>query len=163
MTYTIVLVVTSLLLIPGLIMALVPGLPGLLSMLVIATLFGFIDHFTHLTLGNLGILAIVAAVAMLMDFFSGIVGAKWGGAHWTSIIYGIIGLILGSILIPVPIVGSLAGLFLGVLFSEWYRTASIKKANKAAVGSFAGSLVGMAGNIIAAVAFITLFIIFAWP
>lgn len=159
---SVIVSIFALLLIPGFIMALVPGLPGLLYMLVIATVFGFIDNFTHLTLGNLGILAIITTVAMLMDFFSGIVGAKWGGAHWSSIIYGMVGLVAGSILIPVPIVGSLAGLFLGVLFSEWYRTASIKKANKAAVGSFAGSLVGMAGNITAAVAFVTLFIIFAW-
>lgn len=163
MSYDILVVVFSLVLIPGLIMAIVPGLPGLLYMLVIALIFGFIDQFTHLTLGNFGILAAITAVAMLLDLFSGIIGAKWGGAHWTSIVYGLAGLIVGSLVIPVPIVGSLAGMFLGVLFSEWYRTANIKKANKAAVGSFAGSLVGMVGNSVAAVAFLTLFIVFAWP
>lgn len=158
-----VFILAILLLVPGLIMAIVPGLPGLLYMLVIALVFGLIDQFTHMTLGNFGILALITAVAMLLDLFSGIIGAKWGGAHWTSIIYGLAGLIIGSVVIPVPIVGSLAGMFLGVLFSEWYRTANIKKAHKAAVGSFAGSLVGMVGNGVAAVAFLTLFIVFAWP
>lgn len=144
-------------------MAIVPGLPGLLYMLIVALIFGLIDHFTHMTLGNFGILALITAVAMLLDLFSGIIGAKWGGAHWTSIIYGLAGLIIGSLVIPIPIVGSLAGMFLGVLFSEWYWTANIKKANKAAVGSFAGSIVGMIGNGVAAIAFLTLFLIFAWP
>lgn len=161
--FTTYLIIAIVLLIPGLVMAIVPGLPGLLYMLTIATVFGFVDGFTHLTLGNLGILAAITAVAMLLDLFSGIIGAKWGGARWSSVIYGMIGLIIGSLVIPVPIVGSLAGLFLGVLFAEWYHTANFKKANKAAIGSFAGSMVGMAGNAVAAVAFVTFFIIFSWP
>lgn len=160
---SVTLTIFVVLLLPGLVMAIVPGLPGLLYMLVIAVIFGLIDHFTHFTLGNLGILAAITAVAMLLDLFSGIIGAKWGGAHWSSIMYGLAGLIVGSLVIPVPIVGGLVGMFLGVLFAEWYRTASIKKANKAAIGSFAGSLVGMIGNGVAAAAFFTLFIIFAWP
>jgi uncharacterized protein YqgC (DUF456 family) len=163
MDYSVLIfIVTIILLVPGIIMAIVPGLPGLLFMLLIATIYGLFDHFTHLTLGNLGILALITAVAMLVDLFSGIIGAKWGGAHWSSIWYGLLGLVVGSIVIPIPIIGSLAGLFLGVLGAEWYRTSSIKKANKAAMGSFAGSIVGMVSNGVAALTFVILFGIFAW-
>lgn len=143
-------------------MAIAPGLPGLLYMLVVAIIFVLFDHFTHLTVANLGILIIVTATGMFLDLFSGIVGAKWGGAHWSSLGYGLLGLIIGSLTIPVPIVGSLVGLFLGILGAEWYRTSSITKAHKAALGSFAGSIAGMIGNGIAAVAFLVLFIVFAW-
>jgi hypothetical protein len=70
MLSSVALIFSIVLLIPGIVMALVPGLPGLLYMLVIALVFGFIDQFTHLTLGNLGILAAITAVAMLLDLFS---------------------------------------------------------------------------------------------
>ncbi len=162
MSHTVITIVFALLLIPGLIMAIVPGLPGLLFMLMVTLVFGLIDHFTHLTLGNLGILAAVAAVGMLLDLFSGIAGAKWGGAHWSSLLYGLGGLIIGTIAIPVPIIGSVAGLFLGILFAELYKTSNMKKARRAALGGVAGSVVGMAGNVVAGVALLALFVVFAW-
>jgi uncharacterized protein YqgC (DUF456 family) len=101
-------------------------------------------------------------MAMLIDFISGIVGAKWGGAHWSSIASGIVGLIVGSVFIPIPVVGSLAGMFLGVLSSEYYRTHNLKKAEKAAMGSFFGFIAGTGVRIIASVVFLILFIVFSW-
>ncbi|MBP6858361.1 MAG: DUF456 domain-containing protein [Candidatus Pacebacteria bacterium] len=161
MTYLIFTIVTAVLLLPGVLMALIPGLPGLLYMLTVALIFGAFDHFEHLTLGNLGILALVMTLAMLADLSSGLIGARWGGASTKSLLYGFLGLLVGTVVIPIPVVGSLAGLFLGILVAEWYRTADIKKAEKAAIGGFAGSLVGMAVNVTAAITFVVLFLIFA--
>lgn len=161
-SHLLVIIVFAVLLIPGVVMSLMPGLPGLLYMFFVVLIFGFIDQFTNLTLGNIGILAIITAVAMLVDLTSGIIGAKWGGAHWSSLIYGAIGLVVGAFVIPIPIVGSIVGLFLAILVAEWCRTLSFRKANKAALGGFAGSLVGIISNGTAAVAILTLFIIFAW-
>lgn len=161
MTYLILTIVTAVLLLPGVVMALIPGLPGLLYMLTVALIFGVFDHFEHLTLANLGILALIMALAMIADLSSGLIGARWGGASTKSLLYGFLGLLIGTVAIPVPVVGSLAGLFIGILAAEWYRTADFKKAEKAAIGGFAGSLVGMAVNVTAAVAFVVSFIIFA--
>jgi len=161
MSYTILVIITAALLIPGIVMSLIPGLPGLLYMLTIALIFGVIDDFIHLTLTNLAVLALLMIVAMIIDLSSGLLGARWGGASIKSLWYGFLGLVVGTIAIPIPVVGSLAGLFLGILIAEWYRTRDMKKAQKAALGGFAGSLVGMAINVTAALAFIISFVVFA--
>jgi uncharacterized protein YqgC (DUF456 family) len=109
---------------------------------------------------EVGILAAIVGIAMLIDMFSGVVGAKWGGAHWSSLLSGIIGLVVGTFIIPIPILGSLIGLFLGVLISEWYITRDMRKAQKAALGSLAGSAVGITANVIAAILFVSLFLFF---
>ncbi|MEN9913288.1 MAG: hypothetical protein RLY66_696 [Candidatus Parcubacteria bacterium] len=161
MTYLILVIISASLLLPGAIMALIPGLPGLLYMLTVALIFGIFDHFEHLTLGNLGILAILMAMSMIIEMSSGLIGARWGGASKKSLLYGFLGMLIGTVAIPVPIIGSLAGLFTGILVAEWYRTSDIKKAEKAALGGFAGSLIGMAVNVTAAITFVVLFVIFA--
>lgn len=162
MTQITIFIISIILLIPGLIMAFIPSIPNLVYMFLIVTLFGFYDKFTHLTPTNILILAIIAMLAMFIDFISGIVGAKWGGAHWTSIISGIAGLIVGSVFIPIPIFGSLIGMFLGVFASEFYRTKDIRLANRAAVGSFLGTVAGTGIRVFASFIFFVIFIIYAW-
>ena len=161
MTHTIILIIASILLVPGIIMAIIPAIPGMLYMLIIALFYAFYDRFVHVTLLDLGILALITALAMIIDTVSGLIGAKWGGAHWTAIVSGFVGLILGSAFIPVPIVGSLAGMFFGILASEWYRTRNVTHAHRAATGSLIGSLAGTGVKIAASVAFFALFIFFA--
>ncbi len=161
MTHTIILIIAGVLLIPGIIMSIIPAIPGMLYMIVIALLYGFYDHFTVMTLIDLAILGAVAAIAMIIDTVSGMIGAKWGGAHWSSLISGLAGLILGSAFIPVPIIGSLVGMFFGVLASEWYRTRNVSQAHRAATGSLLGSLAGAGVKIVASVLFLILFVVFA--
>jgi uncharacterized protein YqgC (DUF456 family) len=153
-------VLLFILLFAGICMAAIPSLPGLLYMFLIVVAFSFIDHFAHFTGMNILIFGIIAGVAMLVDFFSGILGAKWGGAHWTSLFSGFAGLLIGSFVIPIPILGSLLGMFLGVLISELYRTQNLKSAGKAAAGSFAGSVVGIAINLFCALLFFGLALYF---
>lgn len=161
MSYAIILTISSLLLVPGILASLIPGIPNLLYMLLVTLVFGFYDNFVHITGSNIITLIIVAVVAMLIDFISGIIGAKWGGASWKSIIYGLAGLVVGSMFIPVPIFGSVIGMFLGVLFYEYYRTRSVRVANRAAVGSFLGFLAGTSVRVGASILFLILFVVFA--
>lgn len=141
-------------------MAFIPGIPNLVYMFIVALLFAINDNFLHLTVTNILILGIISLVAMIIDFLSGAIGAKWGGAHWVSIFTGFVGLVLGSIFIPIPILGSLIGMFLGVLIPEWYRTGDLKIANRAAVGSFIGTIAGTVIRVVVSFIFLILSIIF---
>ena len=160
MTYTILIILAVLLLLPGIFLALLPGIPAILYMLAIAGIFGLLDNFVHLTPMAMGILALIAALNLLGEFLAGIAGAKWGGAHWSSIIWGIVGLIVGSSLIPIPFIGSLIGMFIGVLVSEMYRTRDIERAQKAAAGSFLGWVAGTGFKVATSIAFLILFLVF---
>ena len=158
MTYIAWLIIAAVLLLPGIAISVLP-VPGILYMLAIAAMFGILDHFVHLSGLDLGILSVLALVTLAADFWSGIAGAKWGGAHWTSILWGMVGLFVGSVVIPIPFFGSVIGMILGVLGSELYRTKNIQAAQKAAAGSFFGWLAGTGFKVVAAVIFLVLFIV----
>ncbi|HEX7724468.1 MAG TPA: DUF456 domain-containing protein [Candidatus Paceibacterota bacterium] len=158
MAYYFVLIAATLLLIPGIVMAVLP-FPGIIYMFAIAVIAALFDGFVHLSGFDIGVLTVVTVLVLLVDLFSGIIGAKAGGAHWSSIIWSLVGFIIGSIIIPVPILGSLAGMFLGVLVSEWYHTQDIRHANKAALGSFWGWVAGTGFKLAASVVFLVLFVV----
>ena len=153
-------VVLFVLLFAGVIIAAIPSIPALLYMFLVVVGFSFIDHFAHFTGIDILIFGCIAGLALLVDFFSGILGAKWGGAHWTSLFSGFAGLLLGTFFIPIPILGSMLGMFLGVLISELFRTKNLTNAGKAATGSFIGSVAGIAVNIFCAVLFFGLALYF---
>ena len=132
--------------------------PSLPTMFIIALAFGFIDHFQHLNATDLIILGAIALLAEIIDFASGLWGAKIGGAGRNSIIFGLLGLIVGIIFFP-PL-GSIIGLFLGIAISELVNFGSFRKAIKAAGGGLLGSLVGMLIKLLLAILFFILFLVF---
>lgn len=156
MAHILLLVLFSILLLPGLAGVFLP-IPGVAYMFLIALMFGFIDKFQHLTLNNLAVLAAILVVSTISDLVSGILGAKYGGANKRSLVMGTIGLIIGLFLLP-PL-GGLVGLFLGVFLSEVASNASKKAAIKAASGSLLGSIAGMIISLLLSLIFIALFVI----
>lgn len=146
------------LLLPGLAGIFLP-IPGLLYMFVISLIFGFVNEFNYLTQNEIIILGIITIIAVLNDYLSGMLGAKYGGAAQKSMILGIIGMIIGTILLP-PF-GGLIGVFLGILIAEIMRHGNRQKAIRAASGGLIGSVVGMIFTLILAIVFLFLFIFFS--
>lgn len=162
--YQNIAVITAIaLLVPGVLMAFVPMLPALTYMFVVALIFGIVSGFSSLAASELMILLGVALVSILIDHLSGILGAKLGGAHVKSLLWGLFGGILGTLMMPV--IGSFIGLFLGVLISElYYRKHSMEvreDALKAAGSALLGSVAGVMVNVVLAIVFIILFFSFA--
>lgn len=137
----------------------VPAIPGVPMMLLLAVFFGFIDRWQHLTPVNLLVLLIIATASLAVDNLSGILGAKYGGASGKSMLWGMLGMLLGLAMMP-PF-GGLLGLFLAVLISEYIYHQRGAKAIKAAAGSFIGTVAGMIINLILSIIFILLFIVFS--
>jgi len=162
MVHTIALIAAIALLIPGIFMSFVPMLPALSYMFVMALAFGIFDRFAALSVGEtLGLLCI-ALVSIAVDHTAGLLGAKYGGAHSKSLLWGILGAFIG--LFTLPAFGSFVGLFLGVLFAELYyrehHPDKHKKAVKAAGSALVGSAVGVAVNVVLSVIFFGLFLFF---
>lgn len=144
---------------PGLVGVFLPILPSIPYMFFVALIFTLIDKFQHLSGLNLIILGMIAVLSLLVDYFSGILGAKWGGASRWAIIGGLLGLIIGLILLP-PF-GGILGLFAGILISEIVMFRKYKKALKAATGGLLGTLAGIVINLILGVLFLVLFVVWA--
>lgn len=153
------LIIFSLLLLPGLLGIIIPMLPGIPLMFLVALIFAISTNFKALGLWEIVILGVIAIVSIVVDYFSGILGAKYGGAKKWSLAWGFVGLIVGLFVFP-PF-GGIIGLFLGILLSELYFVKNQKKAFRAATGGLIGSLAGIIINLILALTFIILFVIFA--
>ncbi len=150
----------TLLLIPGIIASFFPAIPGTIYMFIVAILYDAVTGFQKISGTELVVLAVIVAVAMLIDFVAGSVGASKGGANMKSILAGMVGLIFGSLFIPIPVVGSFAGFYIGVFTGEILQHHSKSKALKAAKYGLAGSLVGTVSNICLSLVFFILFIYF---
>ena len=159
MSHTTLVIIFSLLLLPGLLMAFIPLLPAFWFLFAVALAFSVLDGFTHMTAMNLAALAGIFLLSAIIDLSAGLLGAKLGGAGWRSLLLGLGGGILGFLLLP-PL-GAFVGLFIGVVLGELHRRRSGTKALQAATGAFLGSIGGAALNIVLAVVFIVLFVFFA--
>lgn len=160
MSYGLLVVIFTLLMLPGLIGVIAPVLPGIPYMFVVALILAYWEHFTRITPLELSILGIITVISLLVDYFSGVLGAKFGGASPGALKAGIIGLLVGLVLLP-PL-GSIIGLFLGVLGYELFDHHSKEKAIKAATGSLLGAVAGIGINVVLAVLFLILFLFFAF-
>jgi uncharacterized protein len=159
MAHTIALTIAALLIAPGIGMALVPMLPALSYMFVVALIFGFYDGFERLTRNEIFILLGIVFVSIAIDHTSGLLGAKYGGAHTKSLFWGMLGGFVGTFFLP-PF-GTFIGLFLGVLIAEIYYKKTRDQAIKAAGSALVGTAVGVGVNVLLALFFTGLFIYFA--
>ncbi len=154
------LFVTFLLLVGSMFMTLIPALPALPFMFLIVSGYAIVTKFTTLSAGNMLILFVIMLVSLLVDMLSGIIGAKYGGAGKKSLIYGFIGMLLGTVIMP-PF-GSLFGLFAGVVLSEILAYKDHHKAIRAATGAVLGVVFGIMVNFALAFIFIGMFASFLY-
>jgi uncharacterized protein YqgC (DUF456 family) len=160
MALTVLYIVALILLLPGIGMAFIPRLPAIPYMFVVALAFCLVTHFSTLSIeGLLGLLG-VALVSVLIDHVSGFIGAKYGGAHGKSLLWGFVGALLGTFLLPA--FGSFIGLFVGVLAAEMYYKKKGKEALKAASGAVLGSVAGMGASVVISIVFFAAFALFAY-
>ncbi|MDB5259383.1 MAG: hypothetical protein JWO73_591 [Candidatus Taylorbacteria bacterium] len=162
----ILIIFALLLMIPGLIF--IPMmLPGLPYLFVISLVYGVIDGFKHISFAQFCVLGAITVIGIIVDQLAGVLGARWGGARGKTFIYGFVGVIAGTIILP--IFGSFLGLFVGVLAGELIRRRNnrlmhptdeptpVASSFKAATASVIGSATGMLFNFCLAVLFLALF------
>lgn len=160
MSHLFLTVIFSILLFPAIFLVFIPMMPVMTYMLGMSLLYGVVDTFTHLELWELSVLVLIFLLSVVTDYSAGVLGAKYAGASKHSIIAGIIGMILGSIVLP-PF-GGLPALFIAVFVSELMHKKEKAAALRAAAGSLAGTLAGVFLNLLLALAFFVLFLVFSF-
>ncbi|MEI6345914.1 MAG: DUF456 domain-containing protein [bacterium] len=157
--HPILLTVAALFMALGIPAVLVPFLPGISYMFLIALLFAISDHFVHVTWENLAVLGGILVTSFFIDYFAGILGARYGGADRRSVLFGFLGLILG--LVAFPPLGGIIGLFVGIFVGEIVARKSNAAALKSATAGLIGSVTGAFINCSLAVLMFGLFLYFA--
>lgn len=153
-------ILAAALMLPGLAGVVLPVVPGITFMFAVALVFGITDGFRHLSVMELLILLVLVLLSVAVDYLSGILGARYGGATKWAVVAGFVGFMAGLIVFP-PF-GGIIGMFLAVLIVEASQHRDRKRAFRAASGSVIGTLAGILISLVLALVFIAAFVFFAW-
>lgn len=152
-------IVTSCLLLAGLVGCVFPILPGHLILF-----FAAVAH--RLMLGREGsgvewwtfvVLGVLMAISQAFEFAAGAAGAKWfGGTRWGAG-GAFVGGIVGLFFMPVGLIaGPLIGAF---LFEKAFAKQEMKPAVSSGIGSAVGTLAGMGMKIVIGLAMVVWFLV----
>lgn len=150
--------VTSCLLLVGLVGCIVPVLPGHLIILIAAIVHRIMFGVeSGLVWWSFVILTVLMAVSQAIEMISGAAGTKWfGGTKWGAL-GAFVGAIVGMFFFPI---GLLAGPLVGAFgFEMAFAKKETKPAMVSGVGSLAGTLVGMIVKLIIGVMMIAWFLV----
>ena len=138
------------------------GIPGTFIIFLASLIYGIITHFAQITQALIWTLLGIALFGELMEYLTGIFGAKKFGASKAGIIGAIVGGIIGGIVGTgiLPLVGSVIGLLIGAFSGAFFIELAIKKkpaqALRAGWGTFTGRIGGILAKIILATVMIVL-------
>lgn len=133
--------ITLSLLLVGFVGAIVPFLPGPFLIVIAGILHTVLRPESAMSTTGIVILVLLFGLAYAVDFFSGMVGARWFGASswgiWGVLVGGIVGLFFGPIGI---LIGPLVG---GFAFEMLFAKRTFKPAVKSTWGTILGTTVGL--------------------
>ncbi len=148
-------------------------LPGNWLMVLCTSLFAWWTWDRHVFSGwTLIALAALAALGEVATFLGGTIGARRAGASWRASLAGILGAMMGAVagtmVIPVPVIGTIVGACLGVGGAVWLVETSRGEhpdlSLRRAVGAGMGELVGILSKFVVGVAiWLTIAIAAFWP
>jgi uncharacterized protein len=148
---------TITLLITGLLGAVLPFVPGPFILFIAGLLHSLLRPESGVSGWGIAILALLLAIAYVVDFASGMMGARWFGAsRW-----GILGVFIGGLF---GLMFSLPGLILGPLiggfaFELLFAKKEMKPALKSTWGTLLGTGVGLALRLLVSLAMIATFLV----
>lgn len=122
----------------GLIGVLFPILPGIF--LIWLGVFAYVWRFGFdaISIWLFLFISLLVLVAGTSDIWLPLFGARKMGAAKRTLITGMIGAILGSIFIPIPILGTIIGYVIGLLLGEYHKRRDWNAAWQASKGGLAG-------------------------
>ena len=143
----------------GIIGIIVPILPGMLLVWFTVVVYAWRTQFEVIGWPSLIIITIIALVAGLSQIWLPLVGAQKQGAAKRALFIGLIGAILGTFLIPLPLLGTVIGYALGVFIGEYIKVRDWNLALKASLGGVAGWGISTVIELGAAVLILALFVV----
>ena len=128
----IVLVLSSLIMLVGLIGTVLPVIPGTILIFAGALIYALVEGFQAVGWPTVIVLGVLTVVATTADLWASSIGAKLGGASGWSILIGLVVGLAGLVVFSLP--GAIIGAVLGVLLTEIARVGDWRLALKAGSG-----------------------------
>jgi uncharacterized protein YqgC (DUF456 family) len=128
----------------GILGVIVPILPGVLLIWLTILAYAILEGFSSIDPITFVFITVIAVVTGTADIWMAFFGSKSGGASLLSMIYGVIGALIGFLVLGAiaPLIGSLFGGILGysagVLLGQYQKQRDWNLALKASLGGLAG-------------------------
>lgn len=125
----------------GLVGVILPVLPGMLLVWLSVFFFYLVERalgfaaIDPLTFGAITVLALVAGTS---EIWLPLLGARRSGSSKRAMVAGLLGALIGTFLLPIPLVGTIAGYAAGVLLGEYQKHGNWDRALRAGAGGIAG-------------------------
>ena len=116
------------LMIVSLVVSLIPFIPGPALLWGIGLVFAILNDFERVTIPAVVIMTILMVIGSTNEIWLRYLGMRSRGGSCWGTIGSIIGGILGTGLIPIPILGTLIGAIVGALLVEFMRIGEIQQA-----------------------------------
>jgi uncharacterized protein YqgC (DUF456 family) len=141
----------------GVVGIVLPVLPGMIWVWLSLLAFAWFTDFQVVTPWVFAVLTLIALVTGTSNIWLPYLGAKKTGAAKRAIFLGLVGAIIGTFVIPIPLLGTVIGYALGIIVGELLKHRDLQVAIKASLGGVAGwgiaTVVELAGAL-------TIFIVF---
>jgi uncharacterized protein YqgC (DUF456 family) len=120
----------------GLIVAFVPLVPASLLLWLVGSISAYLEGFERVPLVSVVIMTVLMILGSTNELWMPLLGIRApGGSCWSSL-GAFIGGIVGTFLIPIPLVGTLVGYVIGALVFELARLRELRRAIQAGRSAF---------------------------
>jgi uncharacterized protein YqgC (DUF456 family) len=144
MDMTWVWLISTLLILTGLVGLVAPLLPGTILIFAGVAFAAWAEDFSRISGLTVGFLASLTALAWILEYVAGLLGAKAAGASRAALVGAAVGTVLGVVsgfwgLLFFPLVGAFAG--------EFYARGNALGAGRVSLATWVGILVGTIAKI----------------
>lgn len=143
----------------SLILAFIPLMPGPLLLWGVGMIFGISEGFQRLTPAAGVVMTLLMVVSVTNDFWLPMFGVRTGGLTCLGAVGSFVGGIVGSFLIPIPILGTIIGAVAGAALLEVVRFREIGRGLQAGQSALKLVLLGYAVNIIMSIAIFVVYLV----
>lgn len=129
-------------------LAILPIVPGALLMWAVALIYAIFTGFALLTPLAFGIITLLMIASFTSDYWLPFLGVRSEGGSLYSAMGTIVGGLIGTFVIPIPVLGTLIGSIAGAVIVEVVRLRTTRVAGATATFAVRMFIIGMATEII---------------
>ncbi len=148
-------VLAVILIVVGIAGTILPALPGIILVLAGFVLGAWLADCSQVSGAAVGVIAVLALIGWLVDYFSGVLGAKRAGASKEAIIGGLIGTVVG---VFTGLWGLIFMPFLGAGIGQYIVDRDMIRARNVGFATWLGMAVGTVAKVAIAFLMIGIFI-----
>ena len=140
---TILVGLTLVVMVGVLVLSIIPFIPGPILLWLVALGFGVLDDFNRLPLIVFGVMTVVMLLGSTTDLWTPLLGIRSDGVSCMGIVGTLIGGLVGTFTIPIPICSTVIGAVAGALLFEFLYRGDVQRALNAGRMAARSIVVGM--------------------